>query len=307
VKFEDVVFFKLYCCETNMGAHLKNLLSAVGELRPADRGRALLSDFDWQSHGVSHPYIIFMTGRCGSTWLTSLIRKTGLAGNPDEFFNANVARCQASTDGGLPGYLSSLAQRQSMNGRFGLQIDAARLRDIQAAIDWQTVFPSSRVNTFFLYRRNILAQAWSWASAKKTGLWHLQASQETAGPSASEASPDSAELVTQMVRIRKDEQFMEEFFSTQGYEPYYLDYESLRCELDLEMRTILRILSLDYAEAHEPPTENEQTVRRIEYTEKSRVLSDFSALHRQALSILRRRRLKISPEEIGELFCRGKG
>ena len=34
-------------------------------------------DVDWTGLGVEKKYIIFMTGRCGSTWLTHLLADTG--------------------------------------------------------------------------------------------------------------------------------------------------------------------------------------------------------------------------------------
>ena len=41
-------------------------------------------EFDWARSCVALPYVIFITGRCGSTLLTHLLAESGLCGNPDE-------------------------------------------------------------------------------------------------------------------------------------------------------------------------------------------------------------------------------
>src|SRR5690606_36549317 len=251
-------------------------------------------DFDCPAHGVDQLYSIFMTGRCGSTWLTSLLQETNLAGNPGEFFNAHVARRECIGTPGLHGYLSTLAGKQATRGRFGLEIDAARLREIEAIIDWKTVFPALSTKCIFLYRSNLPAQAWSWVSAKKTGLWHVRIGAKVPSPSVSEALPTTAELISEMVRIRRDEEYLEGFFKRHGYQPYYLDYESLLTEVDSEIRALLRILSVDCEEASTVQIKAEgRSVAKIRYTEKDRAMAAFNSEHASALSMLRRNRFQI--------------
>jgi hypothetical protein len=45
-------------------------------------GAGLFRSPDWDRLDVAVPYIIFMTGRCGSTWLTHLLRASNLCGAP---------------------------------------------------------------------------------------------------------------------------------------------------------------------------------------------------------------------------------
>ena len=286
-----------------IGSHAEQLLQAVGEPALSKPSKPLLSDFDWGSHGVSHAYLILMTGRCGSTWLTSILRETRLAGNPGEFFNAAVARRESDGAQGLQGYLGALASKETSNGRFGLEIDSTRLRHIEALVDWRSVFPAASTASFFLYRTNLLAQAWSWASARKSGLWHVRTYAKVPTPTVSEALPTSAELIQEMVRIRRDEQYLGKFFDRYGYRPYYLDYESLLTELDTEIRTILRILSVDLEKISSAQiTADNKAVAKIQYTEKSSALAAFADEHTQALTFLRQNRFQISAEELSELF-----
>lgn len=281
------------------------LLDAVGEPLPAARDIPVLKDFDWSAHGVDQLYSIFMTGRCGSTWLTSLLQETNLAGNPGEFFNAHVAKRECVGAPGLHGYLSALAKKHATRGRFGFEIDAARLRGIEALIDWKTVFPVLSTKCIFLYRSNLPAQAWSWVSAKKTGLWHVRIGAKAASSSVSEALPTTTELVAEMVRIRRDEEYLEKFFERHGYQPYYLDYESLLTEVDSEVRALLRILSVESEDASTVQIRAEgKSVAKIQYTEKGRAMAGFNSEHASALSMLRRNRFQINAEQLNEMFSR---
>lgn len=286
-----------------MGRHAELLLQAVGE-PAADSNNPLLSDFDWAGHGVSHPYIIFMTGRCGSTLLTSILQETGLVGNPREFFNEQVARYESDGAQGLHGYLSTLTQKETSCGRFGIEIDSTRLRDIEGLIDWSSVFPSPSTRTLFLYRSSLPAQAWSWVSARKSGLWHARAHGKHSGPSVSEALPTEHELVQEIIRIRRDEEYLQRFFGRYGYQPYYIDYESLLTDIDTETRTILRILSVDCDNiSNEQITADNKAVAKIRYVEKNRALAEFNSKHANALSVLRKNRFHISVGELADLFA----
>src|SRR5690242_16628012 len=74
---------------SNADTSCKAILEALGSLR---RKGEFLTDFDWRTRSVSVTYVIFITGRCGSTLLTKALADTGLCGTPEEFFNEeNIA------------------------------------------------------------------------------------------------------------------------------------------------------------------------------------------------------------------------
>ena len=284
-----------------IGSLANKLLLSVGEPLPDETDLPMLRNVDWPAHGVTHPYVIFMTGRCGSTWLTSILKNTGLAGNPGEFFNNDVAKRDCRTTSGLGDYFLSVVDRESSNGRFGVEIDAIRLKQIEIFIDWPSVFPAESAATFFLYRRDILAQAWSWVSAKKSGLWHIRAN-HTQPASSDDALPSEDELAKEIVRIRECEEYLEAFFQEQGYEPHYLDYESLVTELPTEIATILKKLAVDDMDLGETLASGKTSVSKIQYSAKHHLLADFNHKHSHALALLRRDRFGIGSKRLSELL-----
>jgi LPS sulfotransferase NodH len=284
-----------------IGILASNLLQSVGEPLPSDADPPMLRNVDWHAHGVTHHYVIFMTGRCGSTWLTSVLKNTGLAGNPGEFFNGDVAKRECRSASGLGDYFLSVVDRESSNGRFGIEIDAIRLKQIEMFVDWPSVFPAGSGATFFLYRRDILAQAWSWVSAKKSGLWHIRAN-HTQPASSVDTLPSEKELAKEIVRIRECEEYLEAFFQEQGYEPHYLDYESLVTELPTEVATILKKLSVDNMDLGETLASSKTSVSKIQYSAKHHVLAEFNHKHSHALALLRRDRFGIGSKRLSELL-----
>jgi LPS sulfotransferase NodH len=280
----------------------QKLLMSVGEPIPEDAGPPVLSDVQWQSLGITHPYVIFMTGRCGSTWLTSMLKNTGLVGNPGEFFNGDVAKRECRDTRGLTEYFSSVVARESTNGRFGIEIDSIRLQQIESLINWPSVFNAGHVTTFFLYRYDILAQAWSWVSAKKSGIWHLRTHVKSESIRRQDSVPTEADLVKEILRIRKNEEWLEEFFSKQGYRPHYLAYESLVTELATEVTVILKLLSVECSSISEPSVPKIPAVSKIQYEAKHDLLAQFSCKHKEAMSMLRRDRFGTTSSQLSELF-----
>jgi LPS sulfotransferase NodH len=284
-----------------IGILASKLLQSVGEPLPNEADQPMLRNVDWQAHGVTHPYVIFMTGRCGSTWLTSILKNTGLVGNPGEFFNGDVAKRECRTPSGLGDYFLSVVDRESTNGRFGIEIDAIRLKQIELFVDWPSVFPTGSAMTFFLYRRDILAQAWSWVSAKKSGLWHIRAN-HTQPVSSIDMLPSEKELAKEIVRIRECEEYLEAFFQEQGYEPHYLDYELLFTELPTEIATLLKKLSVHDMELGETLASAPTSVSKIQYSEKHHLLADFNHKHSRTLALLRRDRFGVGSKQLSALL-----
>lgn len=292
------------CNQMKFGSLAADLLSAVRQPIPDDADHALLRNFNWPDYGVTHPYVIFMTGRCGSTWLTSLIKNTGLAGNPDEFFNADVARHKiGQSDSGLANYFASVVKRESSNQRFGLEIDAVRLEETQPFIDWASVFPSRQTTTFFLCRRDLLAQAWSWVSARKSGVWHIQDSaKKNERNDRINNLPTETELASEIVRIRKTEEYLEDFFTANEYTPYHLEYESLVTELATQIALIFKQIGIGHESLSSENLASRATSSKINYSDKHKLLADFSYTHQNALTLLQRDRFNTSSTMLSGLL-----
>lgn len=280
-----------------LGALCTQFLNAVRQAAPDAGAQQLLKTFDWQAHGITHPYLIFITGRCGSTWLTNLLRQTRLVGNPDEFFNADVALCKVKAgESGLQEYFAKVVRTESMNQRFGLQIDPLRLVQSQPIIDWPGVFPAEGTSCFYLYRQDLLAQAWSWVVAQRSGFWHANGQfGEVAQTRSVDYLPSERELAAEMVRIRVTEEQLDEFFVRSGYQPQYMAYESLLSELGTQLALVFLKLGLaESGSVIEGLQSASPGIEKLKYNQKQRTLAEFSCKHATILNELQRARFKTS-------------
>ena len=164
--------------------------------RPMDRADA--SRLNWQAEGVDLPYVILITGRCGSTHLASMLAASGACGQPMEYFNEmylpdlnEAARAQSIGD-----YIARLARARSSNRRFGVKIDHWRWERLRTFVDVDALFPHGQSVFFLMTRDDVVAQAYSFATARATGIWHEQAG----APVSDERSyaPSDAELLREL-------------------------------------------------------------------------------------------------------------
>ena len=186
----------------------------------------LMTTFDWEKHGVHLPYVIFITGRCGSTLLSHMIKDTGLAGTPDEYFNEGfiTSFCKDLEEKTFSNYFSHVVQKYSSGYRFGFEIDWYRLRHLEKILNVSNMFPAHRTTFFYMTRRDIVGQAWSYALAKATGVWHSFAGQTLADrPPPPELSDEA--IWREIHILLEAERQMEAFFLRHQITPLLLDYE----------------------------------------------------------------------------------
>jgi len=148
------------------------------------------------SAAVTHPgfdsYLICATPRSGSTLLCGLLESSGVAGRPASYFNrrglhdyADVWRIARPRDGRIDeAYVrAALAAGKTSNGVFGGRIMAETLPeligDLAAADSGSAVTDLGllsaqlgRLRFVHLRRRDVVAQAVSWAKALQTYYWH---------------------------------------------------------------------------------------------------------------------------------------
>jgi LPS sulfotransferase NodH len=195
---------------------------------PQDQGDNLIvSKFDWEKRGIHIPYVIFITGRCGSTLLSHMVKDTGLAGVPDEFFNEGFigAFSKDLSDKTFENYFDYVARKYSSNWRFGFQIDWYRLRNLEKLINFSNVFPSNRSTFYYMTRRDIVGQAWSYATAKATGVWHNFVDKSAQGDKPTPPALSDEAIWREIWILFEAERQMETFFSRQGIAPTRIDYE----------------------------------------------------------------------------------
>lgn len=221
--------FEIHEDDLLMDETRKNPNPLLAEFQDSSDLGLSLTDFDWQMHGVHIPYVVFITGRCGSTLLSNMIKDTQLAGVPDEYFNEGFIasynkKFAAAT---FEAYFSATVDGFSSNWRFGFEIDWYRLRHFEKIVDFANIFPSNRSIFFYMTRRDILAQAWSYATAKATGVWHQFADSPDASAPQTQPILDDESVWREIILLLEAEMQMESFFHRYSISPIRTDYEML--------------------------------------------------------------------------------
>lgn len=202
---------------------------------------ALDLSVDLREHGVTQPYIIVMTGRCGSTWLASALSKVPGYANPLEYF----------TEEGLPYYWKydgpqsfkdvflGIASKYSDRGRFGFKINPHRLLWLNHLVDLAKTFPSNNTAWIDMRRLNLVKQALSFVKAKKSGVWHRYkgSSQATSGQDCYDIT--ELDLWREILYIVEAEQLIEKFYNQSNISPLRIWYEEI---FDSKSALILRVL-----------------------------------------------------------------
>ena len=148
-------------------------------------------------------YLICATPRSGSTLLCGLLESSGVAGRPASYFNrrglhdyATRWRISRPRDGRIDeAYVrAALAAGQTPNGVFGGRIMAETLPELigdLAAESGSAVTDVAllsarlgRLRFVHLRRRDVVAQAVSWAKALQTHYWHPAEAVEPGGQDA---------------------------------------------------------------------------------------------------------------------------
>ena len=217
---------------------------------PDRTGAPPLCAVDWMEFGVALPYVIFFTGRCGSALLNGWLAATGLCGRPDEYFNENRALRLVPALGvrDFPAYFHAIIRESASYGRFGVTVDPFRFPQLPELIDLGSVFPRDGSVFFWLTRRDVVGQAWSYAKAKRSGLWHeFSDGREEREPPLSAGAPGATisdrDWWRELVFILNGEQRMERYFVEAEIAPYRLDYETLIADKTGTVTQILQALS----------------------------------------------------------------
>ncbi len=266
-------------------------------------GALPLRNFDWGQSDVGLPYVIFITGRCGSTLLTRLLAKSGLCGNPDEFFNeeriVDLIKEWGATD--FPSYFHAVVAHSASNHRFGFEIDPFRFQQLRELVAFTDVFSPRGSAFFWMTRRDIVSQAWSYAKAKKTGLWHRFADGSEKRLPASEAGGhddtiDDAEWWREIILVLTAERLMEDYFATAGITPYRLDYEMLVTDQQRTVVSVLQALSCGPEEISQNLGPCADHTERNHYDDWPRAMIDFCHRYRGELQRVEGFRLTVDIE-----------
>lgn len=248
----------------------------------------------WPNDSADRGYVIFITGRCGSTHLADLLARTGLCGVPDEYFNESIVAGQVSQSGcsDLAGYIAWLVANRSAGRRFGFKIDGLRHRRLCDLADPLAFFPPSAFGFVYMMRRNVLEQAYSYAHAKRVGVWHR--TRDAVEPPAEIVAPDAItdrDLWEELALILCYETHFEGYFLDHGLSVTRIDYEMLCASQAFVVGTVMLAAGRSTAEIGSSLASLQGRHVRIEYgAARTQRLLGFQAKYRTQLDFVESQR-----------------
>jgi trehalose 2-sulfotransferase len=194
-------------------------------------------------------YAICSTPRSGSHMLGQLLYATGKMGCPLEYFNpGNLVRWQARAQVAGAGDLIRFLQgiRTSPNGCFGVKAHFTHVPALAQYIplgDFVTRFTHVHI-----VRRDLLAQAISFARATQTGQWisRTSASDRT-------ATYDGPLIRRCLVELARQHASWEHLFHGLGLRPLVVEYESLAADPPRVIRNVASFVGINLSAEVEIP------------------------------------------------------
>jgi LPS sulfotransferase NodH len=215
---------------------------------------------------VDRIYAITMTGRCGSTWLAATLNDIPYCGNPVEYFSNEGIPHFGRPDGSgeLSQYFQSVVQEKKTGPVFGFKIDHFRLKWLSDVVDVGKTFSKESTAWIDMRRLNIVKQAFSFARAKKSGVWHIFAndvgSKANVSANAETASISFDSVWEEIHNIIQGENYIDKFYFELGVDPMRIFYEEL---LDSKAQIIRRVIAHIF-----PDRIFQESISEKDYTKK---------------------------------------
>ncbi len=269
-----------------------------------------MADVDWASHGVANWYVLLCTGRSGSTLLSRMLTSTGLCGSPDEFFNENYVKNIQDRNNfdNIKDYINYIIKQHSRNGIFGFKIDALRFEWISRDIGLDETFnTNSDVPLIWLTRQDVLAQALSFAHAKRTGIWHIRDDgTHIRGPTPYRDSELDDRLIwRELLEILRMEQNIENLFLEKRCFPLRITYEQLISEKSPTLARVLAKLGLPLDQIDislKVISERPEPLLKLERDNKPMFLARFYKRHKIPLDVIMANRGRLSLDTLGKMI-----
>ncbi|MBA4024704.1 MAG: sulfotransferase [Gordonia sp.] len=253
---------------------------------------------------ASRSYLVLASQRSGSTLLVESLRATGIAGNPEEFFqylpttsaapqprewfaevtDPDVLALLDPLDPGTPATETSQEWRdrilqagRSDNGVWGgklmwnqtpLLVDRAAGLPGRSGSDLRSAIDDVLGDVLLVKvsRENVVDQAVSFWRAVQTRVWRGKADPER-DAGAQYNADGIAHLVTE---LRNQEAGWRAWFADNDITPFEVGYEELTADTTKVVATILEALGLDPAAAPPPDLEKQGDARSNEWAERYR-------------------------------------
>ena len=261
---------------------------------------------DWPNQSADRGYTIFFTGRCGSTELVSCLRQSGVCGTPAEYFNEvcipqHHAEWQCDD---LSDYVVNLVNHRSAGRMFGFKIDGFRLRQLGKLVDPMALFPKWAFKYVFMNRRNLLEQAYSYAHAKRTGVWHR--AHDTAEKSEGPVELSDASIWQEIGLILEQEFYFEQYFAKNSLSVLRIDYEMFCTSKAMVVADVMLTVGCEPAQVESAVNGLREQFRKIKYdAQKTPRLIAFRHKYGAQLARLTKYRGRASPASVHK-YLRGQ-
>jgi LPS sulfotransferase NodH len=211
---------------------------------------------------VQSRYAILSSPRSGSTLLGRVLHETGLAGDPQEYFNPPLLALERKRSGNdklnINQFLQLMERRRtSPNGVFGIKMHYSQLLGACG-----TKTPNANVVNFlrkmdkliWIRRRDRIGQAISQAVAAKTNVWSSEDSRFKRDP---DIKVHPFDCVAALTVIAREDTGWEKLLPHAKLTALEVWYEDLVANYDAEFRRVLDYLGLPSATIPKPPLERQ--------------------------------------------------
>lgn len=269
------------------------------------------SKLKWEEFSIHRPYVILFSGRCGSTLLCELLNSTGICGNPQEFFNENYikhAKKYINNDN-FTKYLHFLLNSQAKKFCFGFKIDAMRFFWLEEILMISSAFKSSsNLPVIWLTREDIVSQAFSFVSAKKSDIWHNSSKDSKKSNIQINEIVNEKTIWEEIISIIQWEQKIENLFEKKGFKPLRLSYEQLVADRYVVLGKIMIHIGFPketVISTIEEARKMKSPIKRLVYKKRHKQVILFYYKNRQTIEkiISNRKKIKIDSDFITPIFC----
>lgn len=191
----------------------------------ADKDRSEFTRLPYRKANVAVGYVICITPRSGSTFLTHLLRENRFYGFPNEWFNFDAIGEVISENGivNFDQYLTYIWKNYSSEtGIFGVELSYPQFASLHEIAPLENVI-GENFKWFYLVRENIVAQAISLYIAEFTGYFH--SCMEKSG----DITPvyNTEKIMNNINMLVNQEAAFERLFKARKVTPVRISYESM--------------------------------------------------------------------------------
>jgi len=250
--------------EATWGAIFKQRESAPSEATATQPGRG---------------YILCLTPRSGSTWLATLLGKSGQLGHPREYFNPDwpLPDCHA-TD--FAGYVRDVKVGSATpNGIFGVKADFGQMAPFMR----HNLFadPHGEYRYIYLTREDVVLQGISLYKATMTGIWSSR--REGVSP----PSFEPGQIWKHVSKIITMMSSWERAFAAYGIVPLRITYEQLEEDPRAAVARVAEVLGVTLdasALTLEVPLKRQRTAEDLKWASMLTDETDYSSVARSTNS-----------------------